>query len=103
MSSWLAFHMIGLFPNAGQPYYLINAPLLKQSVLHQTNGKDFKITARNLSDKNQYIRAALLNGKRHEQAWITHQDIINGGELILEMSDQPSEWGNANLPPSLSN
>ena len=26
MSSWLAFHMMGLYPNAGQDYYLINTP-----------------------------------------------------------------------------
>ncbi len=102
MSSWLAFHMLGLFPNAGQSYYLINSPLVKQSVLHQTNGKDFKITARNLSDKNQYIKAAWLNGKPFNQAWIEHEDITKGGELILEMGDRASGWGAGKVPPSKS-
>ncbi|MDE6071293.1 MAG: GH92 family glycosyl hydrolase, partial [Muribaculaceae bacterium] len=29
MSSWLAFHMMGIYPNAGQDYYLIHTPLLR--------------------------------------------------------------------------
>jgi len=94
--------MIGLFPNAGQSYYLINSPLVKQSVLHQTNGKDFKITAKNFSDKNPYIQSALLNGKPFNQAWIEHKDITSGGELVLEMGPKPGIWGSSNLPPSKS-
>ena len=27
ISSWLVFHMMGLYPNAGQDYYLIHTPL----------------------------------------------------------------------------
>ena len=102
MSSWLAFHMLGLFPNAGQSYYLINSPMVKRSVLHQPSGKDFVITAKNLSDKNKYIKAAWLNGKAFNQAWIEHQDIVNGGELVLEMSATASAWGSGVLPPSKS-
>lgn len=100
MSSWLAFHVLGLYPNAGQSYYLINSPLIKQSVLHQTNGKDFKITAKNLSEANQFIQAALLNGKPFNQAWIEHQDIVNGGELVLLMGPKQTGWGNSMMPPS---
>ena len=100
MSSWLAFHMMGLYPNAGQSYYLINAPLIKQAVLHQTNGKDFKITAKNLSDANQFIQAAFLNGKPFNQSWIEHQDIVNGGELVLQMGPKQTTWGSTIIPPS---
>ncbi len=103
MSSWLAFHMMGLYPNAGQPYYLINTPYFKQTVIHQENGNDFTIVARNLSEKNKYIKSATLNGKPFEKAWIEHQDIENGGTLVLEMANKPSAtWGASLLPPSKS-
>jgi predicted alpha-1,2-mannosidase len=82
MSSWLAFHMMGLYPNAGQSYYLLHAPLLKQCVIHQENGRNFKVTAKGLSDKNCYVRSVLLNGRLFEQAWIAHSDIVGGGERI---------------------
>lgn len=99
MSSWLAFHMIGLYPNAGQDYYLLNSPLLKQTVFHQENGKDFKITAHGLSDQHRFIKSAKLNGKPFNQAWITHADILKGGELIFEMDTKSSDWGTRILPP----
>ena len=38
MSSWLAFHMMGLYPNAGQDYYLINTPLLEETIFRLDNG-----------------------------------------------------------------
>ncbi|MGD0036291.1 MAG: GH92 family glycosyl hydrolase [Bacteroidota bacterium] len=101
MSSWLAFHMMGIYPNAGQPYYLITAPYFKQTVLHLEKGKEFKIFAHNLSGKNVFIKSATLNGKPFDQAWIDHKDIVNGGELIFEMSPSPSEWGNKLLPPTV--
>ena len=100
MSSWLAFHMIGLYPNAGQSYYLITSPFFSQTVIHLENGKEFKIIAKNLSEKNIYIKSASLNGKTFNQAWIEHQDIINGGELVLDMDSKPSAWGMQILPPS---
>lgn len=103
MSSWLAFHMMGLFPNAGQSYYLINAPYFKQTVIHQENGKDFVITVHNFSEKNKHIKSASLNGKPYDKAWLEHQDIVNGGSLVLEMSATPSDtWGTTILPPSKS-
>jgi predicted alpha-1,2-mannosidase len=103
MSSWLAFHMMGLYPNAGQSYYLINAPFFKQTVIHQENGKDFTIIAKNFSDKNTTIKSAILNGKPYNKAWIEHQDIVTGGVLVLEMDAQPSAlWGKDLLPPSKS-
>jgi predicted alpha-1,2-mannosidase len=101
MSSWLAFHMMGLYPNAGQSYYLITSPLLKQTVLKLENGKIFTITAKNQSTKNTYIKSATLNGKPFDQAWIEHRDIVSGGELVLEMGTAPSAWGTHNTPPTL--
>lgn len=63
MSSWLAFHMIGLYPNAGQDYYLIHTPLLESTTFHLEGGKEFKVVAKGLSDKNCYIQGVTLNGK----------------------------------------
>lgn len=100
MSSWLAFHMMGLYPNAGQPYYLLNTPLIKEITLQFEEGKSFKITAKKMSDKNKYIKSALLNGKPYNKAWILHEDIVKGGELIFEMGSKPSAWGTTILPPT---
>ena len=99
MSSWLAFHMLGLYPNAGQGYYLLNTPFLKESVIHLDNGNSFKISAQQLSDKKRYVGKALLNGKQLNRAWISHDELMKGGELVLEMVAKPTKWGARELPP----
>ncbi|MCB0742668.1 MAG: glycoside hydrolase family 92 protein, partial [Ignavibacteriae bacterium] len=101
MSSWLAFHMMGLYPNAGQPYYLLTAPYFKETKIKLDQGKEFIMLAEDLSNKNVYIKSAKLNNKPFNQAWIDHQDIINGGKLVFEMTDKPSDWGNSILPPTI--
>ena len=85
--------MIGLYPNAGQDYYLINTPLLKETTFHLKNGKTFRIKASKLSDKNRYIQSILLNGKEYPYSALRHKDIVAGGEMILKMGNKPSNWG----------
>lgn len=93
MSSWLVFHMTGIYPNAGQDYYLIHTPLLKSVSFDLNNGKTFTISADNLSDKNKYIQSVTLNGKDYPYSTIRHADILSGGELKLKMGNKPKGWG----------
>lgn len=93
MSSWLAFHMIGLYPNAGQDYYLIHTPLLTSTTFHLEGGKEFKVVAEGLSDKNCYIQGVTLNGKDYPYSVLRHKDIMAGGELVLRMGKKPGNWG----------
>jgi predicted alpha-1,2-mannosidase len=100
MSSWYIFGQIGIFPNAGQPVYLIGSPAYPRTVLHLAGGKEFTIEARNLLPKNIYVTAATLDGKPLDRAWLHHSEIIAGGELVLTMSSTPGDWGRTDLPPS---
>ena len=100
MSSWLVFHMMGLYPNAGQDYYLIHTPLLTESRFHLQEGKTFTIKTEGLSEKNKYIRSILLNGKNYPYSTIRHNDIIKGGELVLKMGPSPGNWGSKLFPES---
>lgn len=94
MSSWLAFHMMGLYPNAGTSYYLLHTPMLHSATLHLGNGRTFSIVARNLSDSNRYIVSARLNGRNYPLSYLQHSDLMQGGILELQMGLQPSDWGN---------
>lgn len=85
MSSWLAFHMTGLYPVAGQNLYLIHTPSLKSSVFHLDNGNDFVIKAKRLSDKRTRIISVKLNGVELDGFSLTHDQIVAGGELVLKM------------------
>ena len=92
MSAWYVWSAIGLYPNAGQPLYYIGSPLFSRSVVHLEGGKTFTIFARQTSDSNRYVLSAKLNGKALDRAWLTHDEIVKGGRLELEMGAVPGTW-----------
>ena len=100
MSSWYAFGQMGIFPNAGQPVYLIGSPAYPQTTLHLSGGRDFVIEARNLSPQDIYVTAATLNGTPLNRAWLRHSEVAAGGRLVLIMGKAPSRWAEHNPPPS---
>ncbi len=100
MSSWLAFHMMGLYPNAGQDYYLINAPLLGETTFHLDGDVTFTIKAKGLSEKNCYIRSVRLNGVDYPYSALRHKDMMKGGVLELTMGPRPGKWGLEMFPES---
>lgn len=102
MSSWFVWNAVGLYPNAGQDFYYIGSPIFTSSKIDLGNGKTFIIEAKNASAENKFVQSATLNGKPLNRAWLEHSEIIAGGKLVLQMSDQPSNWGNENRPPSMS-
>jgi len=97
MSSWLVFHMMGLYPIAGQDLYLLYTPSVKSTVLHLPGG-DLTVKAEKLSEKNVYVQKVLLNGKPYEYSALRHSDIANGGEIVFKMGSKPSDWGKEMLP-----
>ena len=101
MSSWLAFRMIGLYPNAGQDYYLIHTPLLEETVFRLADGKTFTVKAEGFSKKGaHYIRSARLNGRDYPWSALRHRDLAAGGELRLILGPEPADWGRELLPPT---
>jgi predicted alpha-1,2-mannosidase len=107
LSSWYVFSAMGFYPVApGSNIYVIGSPLLARAVIHTRNGKSFSVEALNNSEKNKFIRSARLNNKHLTRTWITHDEIVKGGELVFEMGPEPNKaWGTGpyDAPPSMSN
>ena len=53
--------------------------------------EDLVIKAPKVSAKNRYVKSVKLNGREYDKAYLTHQDICNGGELFFEMSSTPNK------------
>ena len=104
MSAFVVFSSMGFYPvTPGLPLYNIGSPLFEEVKIKLDNGKTFTIIAHNCSVINKYIQSAKLNGKTLDRPWFTHNDIINGGTLELEMGKYPNKkWGSAPqaAPPS---
>ena len=89
MSTWYIFSAMGFYPvNPVSGEYIIGAPQVKKVTLNLPNGKHFVVTANKLSTENKFIESVTLNGKTLDSFKINYKDIMNGGELIFEMSSQ---------------
>jgi predicted alpha-1,2-mannosidase len=95
MSAFVVFSAMGFYPLIpGLPLYTIGSPLFEKVTIHLPDGKKFIIEAPGGTQKNKYIQKAWLNGKPLDTPWFTHNDLINGGTLKLEMGPYPNtEWG----------
>ncbi|MDR0795163.1 MAG: GH92 family glycosyl hydrolase [Tannerella sp.] len=102
MSAFVVFSSLGFYPvTPGIPVYTIGSPIFTRSTIKLDNGKTFTVEAKNSSWRNKYIQSATLNGKPLNRTWFTHDDLVNGGILVLVMGDRPNErWGLESPPPS---
>ncbi len=93
MSSWMAWHMAGLYPVAGFDFYLIHSPLVHSARFDLGEGKSFTIKAKGLSPKRRFVRSARLDGRDYPWSAIRHSDLTRGGTLVLKMGRRPGSWG----------
>jgi len=83
---------MGFYPVApGSNEYVIGSPCVDKATINLESGKKFNITAENLSEKNIYIKEVWLNGKSINRSYLTHKEIVNGGELKFIMQDHPNK------------
>ena len=94
MSAWYVFRAMGFYPvNPADGRYIIGSPLLDECTLKLAGNKEFRIRTIRKSPEDIYIQSVTLNGKKHKDFFITHQDIMNGGTMVFKMGKKPSGWG----------
>ena len=92
MSSWYILSAMGFYTVApGRPVYDIGSPLFEKSTIDIGDGKKFTIECRNISAQNKYIQSASMNGKELNRAWFTHEELMQGGTLLLNMGPRPNK------------
>jgi predicted alpha-1,2-mannosidase len=91
MSAWYVFSSMGMYPvNPANGAYVFGSPLFNSAEIVLPEGKSFKIIAENNSKENLYIQSATLNGVTYTKTFITHKEIMNGGELVFKMGNVPN-------------
>ncbi|MBN9381231.1 MAG: GH92 family glycosyl hydrolase [Chitinophagaceae bacterium] len=95
MSAFVVFSSMGFYPvTPGLPVYTIGSPVFSKVTIQLGNGKRFTLAAHNCSVVNKYIQSATMDGKELKTPWFTHQQLMNGGSLVLEMGPKPNKtWG----------
>jgi predicted alpha-1,2-mannosidase len=103
-SAFVVFSAMGFYPvTPGSPTYNIGSPLFRNVKMKLSNGNIFEIEAQGCSNDNKYIQSATLNGEEWNKPWFSHDDIVNGGKLVLVMGNKANRnWASSldNAPPS---
>ena len=102
MSAWAIMTSIGLFQTDGgcrvDPVYEIASPIFEEVTIdlgeRYGRGKKFTIKAHNASRRNIYVQSARLNGRQLDTFHFPASELLQGGELVLEMGPEPNKnWG----------
>lgn len=95
MSAFVVFSMMGFYPvTPGMPEYNIGSPVFSRVKMTMSNGKVFEIEAQNYSPDSKYVQSATLNGQEWNKPWFSHDDIKEGGKLVLVMGNTANKnWG----------
>ncbi len=108
MGAWFVMSAMGLFEMDGgsgmNPAYEIASPLFEKITLTLDSvyypGKQFMIRSKNFAPENRYIQSATLNGKPLNRFWFSHDELVRGGELVLEMGSEPNkQWASDSEHP----
>lgn len=91
MSAWYIFSALGFYPVApASGQYALGSPAIHGATLRLENGKTFRIRVKNQSAKNVYVKEARLNGQVLTRPFLSHQAIVDGGELVFTMGARPA-------------
>ena len=93
MSAWYILSSMGLYqvdPAGGT--FVFGSPMLDEAMIRLPLNKTFRIVAHNNSATNKYVKAITLNGKAITGPSIDYKEIMNGGELVFEMTNVPTSW-----------
>lgn len=94
MSAWYVLASMGIHPICpGDNKYQITSPVFNKIEINLDSdyytGKKFTIKANHNSPENIYIQSMKLNGKVLDRFWISHDEIVKGGILEMEMGANP--------------
>ncbi|MAR65748.1 MAG: glycosyl hydrolase family 92 [Crocinitomicaceae bacterium] len=92
MSAWYVLSAMGMYSvTPGTDYYVIGHPLFDKVTLNLENGNTFTIETKRNNESSYGVKSCQLNGHKYNKSFINHFDIMNGGELQFELTDQKNQ------------
>ncbi|MFO7723579.1 MAG: GH92 family glycosyl hydrolase [Bacteroidales bacterium] len=89
MSAWYVMSAMGFYPVCpGSNEYVIGSPQFSEILIHLENGKQFLVRARGNRSGSRYISRAVMNDKPFTRAYITHDEVMQGGDIRFLMGSR---------------
>jgi predicted alpha-1,2-mannosidase len=95
MSAWYILNAMGIYSFCpGDTMYSIGRPIFDEVIIQLPDRKKFVIKTEDNSRDHKYIQSVMLNGKPLLGPFISHQEIMAGGNLVVKMGRKPNyQWG----------
>ena len=92
MSAWYVMTTLGFYPvEPASGKYVLGVPMVDRSEI-DVEGGVFSVVREGYSEENRYVQCVELNGKALERNYITHEEVISGGELKFVMGAEKKLW-----------
>ena len=89
MSAWYILSTLGFYPvNPANGEFVLGAPQVRKATIRLNNHKKFTINATHFSAVNYYTATQKLNHKVLSKPIINYKDIMKGGVLNFQMTNQ---------------
>jgi predicted alpha-1,2-mannosidase len=90
MSAWYVFSAMGFYPvTPGTTHYSLGSPKFDEVTLREGSDQPLRIVARGAEAGKVYVREVRLNGVKLDRTYVTHSELVAGGELEFVMAAQP--------------
>ncbi|UZR93378.1 GH92 family glycosyl hydrolase [Chondrinema litorale] len=90
--AWLIFNMLGLYPlSPVGNKYILGSPVIDGAVLSVSNKQPFSIKVNNQSNQKHFVKLLSLNRSSQQKDFISYKEMFQGGEVILEMVQEPNK------------
>lgn len=110
INSWLVWQMIGLYPIATQPVYLLVSPWFEYINVTVNHDKQLRIMTTGLDDGDSrsgyFVLGVKINGIDWDKNWFEHTDMdimSSGGTLEFDLGKDMAAWESGSPPPSPGN
>jgi len=95
MSAWYIFSSLGFYPvTPGSDSYALGSPLIVNAQLELPQGKSLRITVKNQSRKNVFVKEVRWNNVRVDNYSLNHNQLMQGGNLEFTLSKNPVKLKN---------
>ena len=92
MSAWYIMTTFGFYPvEPASGKYVLGVPMVDKAEI-DVEGGVFSVVRKGYSEQNRYVKGVKLNGKKLKRNYITHEEIISGGEIEFTMGKAKSKW-----------
>ncbi len=102
MSAWYVFSTMGFYPvNPANGQYIFGKPFFDKVTINLENGNTFIIERKGEKSTDAFVKEIYLNGELYSKSYLTHKDIMKGGNLSFIMSkDQQISFNDEDMPIS---